>query len=236
MPLSSTGTSVGPFGFAGGYGYQEDGDSGLKLLGHRYYDPSAGGFLTRDRAQDGRNWYAYCGGGPTREADPSGLMAEEAACAVEIATDLADPCIVDGVTGSAALAATDVAAGDPVGNEGLPYLGDKTQEIIDWFKQVFGIDVEPLVAKVAPSASKMQASVAEAEERHPNAVGEQGYHIIPKYVGGPADGPVSRIPTAYHQVVTQAFRTAWGYGQGTKPSGQQLRNIFVEVHSKLPLL
>ena len=29
---------AGPFGFAGGYGYQEDADSGLKLLGHRYYD------------------------------------------------------------------------------------------------------------------------------------------------------------------------------------------------------
>jgi len=26
-----------PFGFAGGYGYQEDSDSSLKLLGHRTY-------------------------------------------------------------------------------------------------------------------------------------------------------------------------------------------------------
>ena len=48
--LSSTRTSAGPFGFAGGYGYHEDGDSGLKLLGHRYYDPSTGRFLTRDPA------------------------------------------------------------------------------------------------------------------------------------------------------------------------------------------
>ena len=26
-------------GYGGAFGYQEDGDSGLKLLGHRYYDP-----------------------------------------------------------------------------------------------------------------------------------------------------------------------------------------------------
>jgi hypothetical protein len=29
------------------------------LLGHRYYDPSVGRFLTRDRVKDGRNWYVY---------------------------------------------------------------------------------------------------------------------------------------------------------------------------------
>ena len=57
-------TPVGPFGFAGAHGYQGDGDSGLKLLGHRYYDPSTGRFLTRDPIKDGRNWYAYCGGNP----------------------------------------------------------------------------------------------------------------------------------------------------------------------------
>ena len=39
MLLASSGTPEGPFGFAGSHGYQEDGDTGLKLLGHRYYDP-----------------------------------------------------------------------------------------------------------------------------------------------------------------------------------------------------
>jgi RHS repeat-associated protein len=63
---------VGAFGFAGKSGYQEDSDSFLKLLGHRYYDPSTGRFLTRDPAKDGRNWYAYCENNPTRFVDPSG--------------------------------------------------------------------------------------------------------------------------------------------------------------------
>ena len=60
-------------GFASGFGYQEDGESGYKLLGHRYYDPETGRFLSRDPAFDGRNWYAYCVNNPLHYADPSGL-------------------------------------------------------------------------------------------------------------------------------------------------------------------
>jgi RHS repeat-associated protein len=92
--VSSTGTWNGPFGFGdrqldcpkarfvapgnagtgngGAFGYQEDA-TGLKLLGHRYYDSSIGRFLTRDPIKDGRNWYAYCGNDPVNGADPSGL-------------------------------------------------------------------------------------------------------------------------------------------------------------------
>jgi len=70
---STTGTPQSPFGFVGSQGYQEDGDSGLKLLGHRYYDPSTGRFLTRDPEKDGRNWFTYCESNPLRQVDPSGL-------------------------------------------------------------------------------------------------------------------------------------------------------------------
>ena len=73
MLVSTTGSPKGPFGFAGAYGYQEDGDTGLKLLGHRVYDPSTGRFLTRDPIKDGRNWVAYCGNDPLGGVDPSGL-------------------------------------------------------------------------------------------------------------------------------------------------------------------
>jgi len=74
--FASTGTPVGPFGFVGDEGYQEDHDSGLKLLGYRYYDPSTGRFLTRDPAQDGRNWYAYCYSNATTLVDADGQQAE----------------------------------------------------------------------------------------------------------------------------------------------------------------
>ena len=70
--LSATGTWKGPFGYAGGFGYQED-SSGLKLLGHRYYDPTTGRFLSRDPIKDGRNWYVYCDNNPLNAVDPWGL-------------------------------------------------------------------------------------------------------------------------------------------------------------------
>ncbi|WKZ80857.1 MAG: RHS repeat-associated core domain-containing protein [Fimbriimonadaceae bacterium] len=69
---SSSGTWSGPFAYGGPYGYQSDPDSGLKLLGHRYYDPSTGRFLTRDPIKDGSNWYSYCENRPTVGCDPNG--------------------------------------------------------------------------------------------------------------------------------------------------------------------
>jgi RHS repeat-associated protein len=74
--LSSTGTWKGPFSYAGSFGYQEDADSSLKLLGHRYYDPSTGRFLTRDPIKDGRNWYVYCQNNPMVAADPTGNIPD----------------------------------------------------------------------------------------------------------------------------------------------------------------
>jgi len=74
---SSSGSSASVFGFAGGWGYQEDPDSGLKLLGHRYYDPSTGRFLTRDPAKDGRNWYGYCENNPLTCVDPTGYILND---------------------------------------------------------------------------------------------------------------------------------------------------------------
>ncbi|MFM9873934.1 MAG: RHS repeat-associated core domain-containing protein [Fimbriimonadaceae bacterium] len=71
--LSSSGSWKSAFGYAGGFGYQSDLDSGLKLLGHRYYDSSTGRFLTRDPAKDGRNWYGYCNGQPVSQSDAVGL-------------------------------------------------------------------------------------------------------------------------------------------------------------------
>ncbi|MBI1756661.1 MAG: RHS repeat-associated core domain-containing protein, partial [Fimbriimonas ginsengisoli] len=73
LVLASSGSSSSPFGFVGQQGYQTDADSGLMLLGHRYYDPSTGRFLTRDKVRDGRNWFVYCDNRPTCRTDPDGL-------------------------------------------------------------------------------------------------------------------------------------------------------------------
>jgi RHS repeat-associated protein len=74
MTASRTGSTPTPFGFVGSEQYQSDPDSGLMLLGHRYYDPSIGRFITSDPVQDGDNWYAYCGNNPLGGTDPEGLQ------------------------------------------------------------------------------------------------------------------------------------------------------------------
>ena len=71
--VASSGSSPSPFGFVGGAGYQSDSDTGLMLLGHRYYDPSTGRFLSRDPRQAGYNWYTYCNNDPVNGLDPEGL-------------------------------------------------------------------------------------------------------------------------------------------------------------------
>ncbi|MDK3155841.1 RHS repeat-associated core domain-containing protein [Kamptonema cortianum] len=75
--VSNSGTWSSHSGYGGKFGYQDDTDSGLKLLGHRYYDSSTGRFLTRDPIKDGRNWYGYCENAPVRRFDPDGLMMLE---------------------------------------------------------------------------------------------------------------------------------------------------------------
>jgi len=73
LTIASSG-SGSPFGFVGGQGYQKDPDSGLMLLGARYYDPSVGRFISRDPIgyQGGLNLYGYCANNPVSRTDGSG--------------------------------------------------------------------------------------------------------------------------------------------------------------------
>ncbi len=73
-PVGSTGISV-PFGWVGGADCQTEADTGLVLMGHRYYDTRIGRFLSQDPAGKGNNWYAYAGNDPVNNTDPSGLSA-----------------------------------------------------------------------------------------------------------------------------------------------------------------
>ena len=75
--VSVTGTTPTAFGFAGQFGYKTDAETGLMLLGHRYYDPSTGRFLSRDPILDGYNWYNYCDNDPLSAVDPEGLQLQK---------------------------------------------------------------------------------------------------------------------------------------------------------------
>ena len=89
--LSTSGTWQTRFDYGGGFGYQRDDESGYKLLGHRYYDPEIGRFLTRDPMKDGRNWYAYCANGPADATDPEGTWFWKLWDVVDVITDPGDP-------------------------------------------------------------------------------------------------------------------------------------------------
>jgi len=74
--LTSAGLTT-PFRYGGGNGCQTDADTGLVLMGHRYYDSRIGRFLTQDPAGDGDNWYAYADNDPVDNADPEGLWVPQ---------------------------------------------------------------------------------------------------------------------------------------------------------------
>ncbi|MFN3652079.1 MAG: RHS repeat-associated core domain-containing protein [Armatimonadota bacterium] len=87
MTVGGTGLPT-PFGFVGGQGYQKDPDSGLMLLGARYYDPSVGRFISRDPMGCGGgdpNLYRYCANNPVAATDPSGEAAIVIAALVVLA-------------------------------------------------------------------------------------------------------------------------------------------------------
>ncbi len=72
--LLSGGDPTDPSGYRAQFGYYTDHETGLILCGHRYYDPVAGRWLTRDPigVAGGINLYAYCGGDAVGGVDPEG--------------------------------------------------------------------------------------------------------------------------------------------------------------------
>jgi hypothetical protein len=77
--------------------------------------------------------------------------------------------------------------------------------------------------------------VNEARKLYPGkAFKTELHHVTPKYLGGAVNGTVARIDAAYHQLITNEFRSLWPYG-GPKPSAEELARIMAEVYGKLPL-
>lgn len=66
-------TIANNFRYAGALGYYNDPESGMMLLGARYYSSGAGRFLTSDPVRDGRNWYMYVSDNPVVYSDANGL-------------------------------------------------------------------------------------------------------------------------------------------------------------------
>lgn len=53
----------------------------------------------------------------------------------------------------------------------------------------------------------------EAQARYPNKAGHiQMHHVDPKYMGGPSNGKLIPLDAAYHQMITNEFRSIHPYG------------------------
>jgi hypothetical protein len=88
---------------------------------------------------------------------------------------------------------------------------------------------------IAENQSKYEGLVQKAKELYPNKAHlEELHHIAPKYLGGAADGALAPLNGAYHQVITNEFRSLWSYGLGPV-SEQRMLEIMKQVYSKYPL-
>ena len=114
---STSGTAASdPFGCHARSGYYLDAETGLYLCRHRYYDPQAGRWVTRDPIgyEGGINLYGYCEGGPVGRSDPSGLQTHN--CEHE-----PEGCTTNGVSGGGPLGTPDGPSyRAPEGEEGVP--------------------------------------------------------------------------------------------------------------------
>ncbi|MCD4823525.1 MAG: RHS repeat-associated core domain-containing protein [Phycisphaerae bacterium] len=69
---------------------------------------------------------------------------------------------------------------------------------------------------------------------HRRVSGIEKHHIKPKYLGGAANGPTVPLNKAYHQKITNEFRTRYPYGQDV-PSPLNVQEIMQKVYQKYPL-
>ncbi len=76
----------------------------------------------------------------------------------------------------------------------------------------------------------------EAQARYPKKAGQmQWHHIDPIYMGGARNGKLIQIDAAYHQMITNEFRSHHAFGIRKMLDEAARRNIMQEVYMKYPL-
>lgn len=91
------------------------------------------------------------------------------------------------------------------------------------------------VIAVHQARTRYFEALKEAQVRYPAHQGYQNHHLVPIYLGGARDGVTYRLQSAYHQAITQEFRSKWSYGQGKMPTAERRQEILLEVYSKYPI-
>jgi len=87
----------------------------------------------------------------------------------------------------------------------------------------------------AAGAVSIPSLIAKARALYPSKAGIlQWHHFEPMYLGGSVKGVQYQIDAAYHQLITNEFRTQWGYGQGAPLTVQEVQNIMNKVYNTYP--
>ena len=93
----------------------------------------------------------------------------------------------------------------------------------------------PIGGQAFTGARRLNKLVQKAAKQFPNKAGKiEWHHAVPKYLGGAVNGLLVNVNAAYHQQITNAFRTAWDYGR-RQPTAAQLTRILNQVYSQYPL-
>jgi len=98
-------------------------------------------------------------------------------------------------------------------------------------------DLGKLARRVDRKSEGFRNAVQEAKKQYPKLAGKKhSHHIVPKYLGGPPDGPTVEVNATYHQWITNEFRSLRAYGRQDDPlSPGELEDIIKKVYNKYPI-
>jgi len=104
---------------------------------------------------------------------------------------------------------------------------------LDQLSEGEGVVEEKAEAVESSVSSKIESLTTDAEKTYPKLAGKfQNHHIFPQFLSGPKNGELSNIPAAYHQLITNEFRTLTSNYQDLTRSVEDLMRA---VYSKFPL-
>jgi RHS repeat-associated protein len=217
--------------------------SGLSLYPFRAYDSGLQRWLSRDPIgeQGGINLYGFVGNNPMSRVDPYGL---EDFLMMDFTTDFNSPASQQGYAEGAEAVANFIdknVLAPLLSNPGNGIVGAEFQGPA---LQMVRAETEGMLAELQRLTANEAREGAEtllprlmglARKLYPKLCGNfNHHHVDPKYIGGDPKGPIVVLEAPYHQLISNAFRNEWGYGQ-TPPPLNVKQNIITTVYSQYPL-
>jgi RHS repeat-associated protein len=125
---------------------------------------------------------------------------------------------------------------DPLGLQIPPQAMELAQEVAEE-AEILAPEIEAdAEAAAAATESKIAQLLEEAKGLYPKLCNKfQMHHPIPRYLGGNDDQALIKLEGPYHQLITNAFRTAWPYGQWAPKDPTTVVNIVNQVYAQYPL-